>query len=250
MKHFQNNSLPNYKRRLRDCKWQDIAWMYTRCRLAFVRDKLPAISCVVRGMQISRNCEYVAGLLLDESFPLQLCWKRSNELFQDTNVRRPRPTERRVPSWSWAAVDSNITCIHTNTNVAPPAEIRWYIEIASFQQAPVGLASSPFSSTAVLYIHCVVLLPMALCAGPNHYFEIESLARECLIDGLKIRGAHVLNCANQPQNDLYLLLIGDIWRSAGICCLILQKTRLKNGQYRWIGHLQLELWESMEPRIM
>src|SRR3569833_216882 len=88
-------------------KWADIIERYNGCGMTFMSDRLVAISGLAKethkalGYCKSRpDASYLAGLWrcrLEE----QLLWYAS-----PLDTLKPRPTEYRAPTWSWASIDS------------------------------------------------------------------------------------------------------------------------------------------------
>ncbi|CAI6332914.1 unnamed protein product [Periconia digitata] len=81
--------------------WSNISRAYTASNLTFRGDKLIALSAVAKVMRDILRDDYVAGM-----------WRRHLERELVWCIRipaEPRTNVYRAPSWSWAAVDSEIT---------------------------------------------------------------------------------------------------------------------------------------------
>ncbi|KAK1673243.1 heterokaryon incompatibility protein-domain-containing protein [Colletotrichum godetiae] len=82
--------------------WCNIVKAYTRAKLTFPGDKLVALSAVAKTVRELLEDRYVAGM-----------WRRylERELLWTVvpNEAQARPSAYRAPSWSWAAVDGQIT---------------------------------------------------------------------------------------------------------------------------------------------
>ena len=87
--------------------WNDLVQYYTRCNLTMSKDKLVAISGIVKRLQPLFKTDYLAGLWKDNLLQ-QLLWHVDfyNEVRRDL-AGEERP-EYRAPSWSWASIDAPI----------------------------------------------------------------------------------------------------------------------------------------------
>ncbi|PVH88323.1 hypothetical protein DL98DRAFT_509034 [Cadophora sp. DSE1049] len=83
--------------------WRDIVKEYTKRKLTFPEDKLPALAGVAAEIASLSSQTYLAGLWNDDLIH-SLLWCRD---FATTPL--PPPSQYRAPSWSWAAIDSPIT---------------------------------------------------------------------------------------------------------------------------------------------
>lgn len=80
--------------------WTNIVSTFTRLKLTFEKDKLPALSGVAaQTMRIRVPDTYLAGLWANRLL-LDLCWS--------TLDAYTRPAAYRAPSWSWASLDGSI----------------------------------------------------------------------------------------------------------------------------------------------
>jgi len=231
------------KRPLQDYRWEDIVWLYTRCRLTFERDKLPAISGVAKRMMTLRNCSYVCGLLREESFPLQLCWRRNGT--EDGTI--PRPKTQRAPSWSWAAIDCAISYRGTDIRLwdSPVYKIYHYIEVDHSRDKAVVSPSFEISPHALLRIDCVFLLRM-VCGTDGITIPGSSYLRQWVVDGLAVMVDAIFDYPRDCHDDPHLLLVSKsivqrTLEDRNVDCLILQKTGGANGQYRRVGYVQLDV---------
>ncbi|KAK0106224.1 hypothetical protein ONS96_003867 [Cadophora gregata f. sp. sojae] len=90
--------------------WYDILYDYTRRDLTFSNDKLVAISGIASIVGTCIQDEYYAGLWRHD-MPRALLWSPYEE---ETLPKAPHksslPPIYRAPSWSWAAVESPISC--------------------------------------------------------------------------------------------------------------------------------------------
>lgn len=84
------------KRPLTSDIWADLVDEYSARELTFSKDKLVAISRLVRIFHVKMKIEYIAGLWREE-LEGQLCWKA----YYPTS----RVTPPMAPSWSWASLN-------------------------------------------------------------------------------------------------------------------------------------------------
>jgi hypothetical protein len=99
--------------------WYDIVQLYSKADLTVSSVKLVAMQGVVTRLEAiaqrpsdsqvmsekidSDSCQYVGGLWRDKNFRQNLLWRTKLE------SKRGRPDTYRAPSWSWAAIDAEIT---------------------------------------------------------------------------------------------------------------------------------------------
>ncbi|KAE9364062.1 HET-domain-containing protein [Stipitochalara longipes BDJ] len=84
--------------------WSNLILDYTTCNLTEPKDKLIALSSVVKVLQIVFQDEYIAGLWRKD-LPCQFLWRP----FTEDGILIPTK-DYRAPSWSWACVDGLIDC--------------------------------------------------------------------------------------------------------------------------------------------
>lgn len=89
----------NFYAKNHNINWREVVVMYTRANLTKTTDKLVAIAGVAKRICNATGNEYLAGMWRG-SLENDLCWY--------TLSPAPKPNEYRAPSWSWAAVDSPI----------------------------------------------------------------------------------------------------------------------------------------------
>lgn len=112
--------------------WQTTVSRYSNLELTFHRDKLAAISGVVKcTKQFQRGDTYAAGLWR-ESMPWDLAW-----LVQDS-MRLPRPEDFAGPSWSWASVHGRVYYAYGQGRTPYGAELRSNCVIRRVCCVPVG----------------------------------------------------------------------------------------------------------------
>jgi len=94
-----DSSLDNYT------LWGSIIATYIKGELSSESDKLVALSGIAAQMQKILGDQYLAGLWRNH-FADQLLW--TAEYASTRSKKSTRPHEYRAPSWSWAAIDSEI----------------------------------------------------------------------------------------------------------------------------------------------
>jgi hypothetical protein len=92
------------------CKWFQIVRHYSKGRLTVASDKLTALSGVAQLFALKSGKAYIAGLW-KEDFLIEMLWETDS------------PTDKidtyRAPSWSWAAVDSQVYLIPYTPQSSP-----------------------------------------------------------------------------------------------------------------------------------
>lgn len=79
--------------------WLSVIFDYTNRNITVPGDKLVALAGIVEEFHRVYNTEYIAGLWR-KTLLLDLLWARSSAY-----EMKPRPTNYRAPSWSWASID-------------------------------------------------------------------------------------------------------------------------------------------------
>ncbi|KAH7395486.1 heterokaryon incompatibility protein-domain-containing protein, partial [Cadophora sp. MPI-SDFR-AT-0126] len=90
--------------------WYDIVYDYTRRDLTFSNDKLVAIAGIASIVGTCIQDEYYAGLWKHD-MPRALLWSPyEEETLPNAPHKSSLPPIYRAPSWSWASIDSPISC--------------------------------------------------------------------------------------------------------------------------------------------
>jgi hypothetical protein len=242
------------KKPLLEYRWESIVELYSRCSLTFSPDKLPAISGVADAMKISRKCEYIAGLWADDSFHLQLCWS----VLQADRLPKPK---YRAPSWSWAAVDSPV--VHELEDPDDVMSVDSDDLSDDSDDVMSDVSDDVISEASIRMPPCVEICCFGTAAKSSEYLEEASVLplvlkckylwpiKQAAIDGFKMRWFSEwssFDYLNQNMEDLYLLfIVGNPYRTYGeIGCLIVEKTLIKQGQYRRVGYVQYDGFSTQE----
>ncbi|KAI0823231.1 heterokaryon incompatibility protein-domain-containing protein [Trametes gibbosa] len=88
--------------------WLRVVQDYTRCALSYPADKLPACGALAAEFQRVLRAEYVAGLWRD-SLVNDLLWQAQISRDAEGSPRVRQAVGYRAPSWSWAAVEGEVT---------------------------------------------------------------------------------------------------------------------------------------------
>lgn len=101
--------------------WWRVIRLYAMRKLTIEDDKLPALSGLAQVYREVTHDSYLAGLW-KASLLCALCWyyKKRGVWNEEEIVIGCRPKRYRVPSWSWASVETreNFECYQWNTECA------------------------------------------------------------------------------------------------------------------------------------
>ena len=106
----------------KDATWNDLVEYYTKCNLTMSKDKLVAISGIVKRLQPLFKTEYLAGLWRDDLLR-QLLWHVEFHEERRRPLAGEKRPEYRAPSWSWASIDAPIGQPQLNAEVVHMATI-------------------------------------------------------------------------------------------------------------------------------
>ena len=87
--------------------WDDLVQHYMKCNLTMSKDKLVAISGIVKRLQPLFKTDYLAGLWRDDLLK-QLLWQVESLVETRRFLAGEKRPEYRAPSWSWASIDASI----------------------------------------------------------------------------------------------------------------------------------------------
>ncbi|KAK4118794.1 HET-domain-containing protein [Parathielavia appendiculata] len=100
--------------------WRRMVEDYTKRKLAFSTDRMPAIAGIAREMARLTGMEYLAGLW-NENMLQDLMWYAKT---QEWMMRPPHTLEYPLaPTWSWAAVEAPILCDAVTGDATPLAKV-------------------------------------------------------------------------------------------------------------------------------
>jgi hypothetical protein len=118
---------------------------YTGRDLTFPGDKIKAIAALAELYRIRTNRTYLAGLW-KESLLSDLCWVVLSKML------RPRPRAYRAPSWSWAAIDTEVVYtryLHESPIVDTDADAT-VVNVILHQQPPNTTHGQIYSAYLIL----------------------------------------------------------------------------------------------------
>jgi len=225
--------------------WRDIVREYSRRKLTFAQDKLPALAGVASKLAEKTGYTYVAGLWLQDLLPTGLLWFRD---FATTPITRP---QYRAPSWSWASIDSHVAW----SKSLPEENVRAKVEII---QCEISLASkiSPFGAISGGYIEIKGSLKRVTVArkGSEQLLKRPSLTPFAFAqwDALEDEhGAAVLDGGEQNQSQMLWCL--SIIKGVGLILREKKSECFERVGLFWIqGDLveESKLHDSWEPRTI
>jgi hypothetical protein len=83
-------------------EWNNIVQLYSKRQISVESDKLTVLSGIAKVFQNLSGWRYLAGLWWEDIFTELMSYCEGYKYVQ-------RPKKYRAPSWSWAAIDSNVT---------------------------------------------------------------------------------------------------------------------------------------------
>ncbi|KAH7370141.1 heterokaryon incompatibility protein-domain-containing protein [Rhexocercosporidium sp. MPI-PUGE-AT-0058] len=137
--------------------WYDILYDYTRRDLTFSNDKLVAISGIASVVGTCIQDEYFGGLWRHD-MPRALLWSPFEEETLPNAPHESRlPPIYRAPSWSWASMDSPISCFLCRERLPNPP-IATILEVSTTLVGPdiYGQVSSGYLKIRAPLKHAVV----------------------------------------------------------------------------------------------
>ncbi|RYP04523.1 hypothetical protein DL765_010165 [Monosporascus sp. GIB2] len=89
-------------------QWHSTVEKFTLLQISVDSDKLPALSGLAKhSARLRPDSTYLAGLW-SNSLWRDLLWLNSDAVSQELEARKNHPAAWRAPSWSWAAIDSQV----------------------------------------------------------------------------------------------------------------------------------------------
>ena len=143
--------------------WKDIVREYSKRKLSYAQDKLPALAGIASKIAERSGKTYFAGLWAEHLLPTGLLWSRE---FATIPLTRP---QYRAPSWSWASIDSPVAW----SKSLPEGDVGLEAEIIRCQ---ISLSSniSPFGAVSGGYIEI---------KGPLKRVTVTRVGSEQLLKG-------------------------------------------------------------------
>lgn len=112
--------------------WYRIVEFYTARKLTRSTDKLPAIAGLAMDTQKQTGDQYLAGLW-STCLHHGLAWRVRDD------SPSSRPSTYRAPSWSWAAIDGQVSYNQSFFSFVAPEDILPAIDVLDVQVVPAGL---------------------------------------------------------------------------------------------------------------
>lgn len=157
----------------RDYSWTRVVAEYSRRKLTFPEDKLPALAGLARHLVNTTNARqsdgeakpqipnggYLAGLRWDNLID-DLCWSLDRHA-----PKGERPHRYRAPSWSWASIDG---CIEYNSACRP------HLAVARDAHVDLDTAENPLGKVngGWLYMEALRLTPVLPEGEPDHQLPL------------------------------------------------------------------------------
>lgn len=94
----------DHDRRRMEREFYDMVETYSKRTLSFTQDRILAMSGIAERFREKLQDDYLVGLW-KQSLPYSLLWRISDA----SSSLWPRPTQYQAPSWSWAAVNGDVT---------------------------------------------------------------------------------------------------------------------------------------------
>jgi len=177
--------------------WRYIATLYSALRLTFSKDKLPGLSGTATQMQSLRPDDRYLGGIWRSNALVDMQWVRETT---SPHSRTKRPDKWRCPSWSWAAIDGNISY--------PFLTVRLDL-FCTIVDASVTLAGS--DSTGELTSGHIIL------TGPLVVATLTKMSEsgEGAIESNKIETKFIVDCEDDFQEGTP----GKLWIGDNLACL-------------------------------
>ncbi|EIW52293.1 HET-domain-containing protein [Trametes versicolor FP-101664 SS1] len=135
--------------------WLHVVEDYSRRAVSVPSDKLVACGALAAVFQRALRSDYLAGLWR-ATLLRDLMW------YTPDGARRPRPAVYRAPSWSWAAVDGQVSTM-AEENLSPSLDGLVVAEVVRCEVAPVDAALPLGQVNDGSLVLCAALVP---CGSP------------------------------------------------------------------------------------
>lgn len=193
--------------------WREIVHDFTRRKLTFSEDRLPAIAGIAREMQSIWKDQYYAGMW-DNCLTRHLGWYG-----EDFNPSRPI-SDYRAPSWSWASIDGKINLGGVKIWNAEVQILGCTVQ-SKLSGAPFGSALSGELNLKGILVEYAKIPRKEVCAWK---FVVEAGPRNMITDYTPV------------------LLLGRSIGSGATICMLLQ--HVSGQRYRRIGRLQFKHYRN------
>lgn len=92
--------------------WGSLIENFTKCRLSFSKDKLPALAGIAKYIQLRTGDQYLAGLWRS-MLSVHICWLVKHE-YKENILQVDKKSG--VPTWSWASIDLPVNFYHDHAD--------------------------------------------------------------------------------------------------------------------------------------
>ncbi|RYP50317.1 hypothetical protein DL768_004134 [Monosporascus sp. mg162] len=242
--HSVSNGLPSQRH------WYDVVQEYSQLSLTFERDRLPALAAMAQRIAETRpGVSFLAGLWQDTLLE-DLLWEVTYG-----NKAKNRPTQRMLPSWSWASVRSPVHWF-ARGRVGPLHKLPC-VKLLEIKVKPVG---SPFLGQ---YAHAELLfkgplIPTTL--GVLHQYEFmgpgSASGSSATGETMKIHQftadyENNLQDSNHVPNDTSVCILPLLTHHGGpyyTCCLALRPTQKSMAHFERLGLVLLKYCDSNQEK--
>ena len=119
--------------------WKDIVSTYSRMKLTHPSDRLPAIAGIAKAFSTFLDDSYYLGGAWSKTFHLDLIWQVDHPLHATLDGCGALVLSRsdKLPSWSWASVNTAVTCkLRTPLGARRRLHPRLFIQMLPSQSSP------------------------------------------------------------------------------------------------------------------
>lgn len=208
--------------------WWKLVEMYSKCGITFSKDKLVAISGLAKIFHAKLNDDYLAGVWRGD-LQFSLLWQvlRSEV--------RPAVSAYRVPSWSWAAVDGQLTSEEINNRYRMEPYGEFKIEEAAVKTKP----GNPFGVVDSGYLR------ISTKAFPK--VRVQVAKQKVRSEGWENAGMEMWFdvVLDSEHLEVYMLpIVEGTYRTVNLRGIILISVPGKKGQFKRIGMFRCgSVWE-------
>ncbi|RDW88276.1 hypothetical protein BP6252_00308 [Coleophoma cylindrospora] len=171
--------------------WRELVREYSKRCLSRPQDKLPAVAGIATTLYALDGCRYLAGLW-DDDLQHNLLWSR--HFAAPPNAR---PNQYRAPSWSWAAIDSQVVWHKSVMEI--PRDTR--AKILECTTTPCSSAS-PFGGVENGYLRI---------RGPMQKAAIKHPQKEDLLEGSSLEKFAFVHLDARPTRNIKDSTVEYLW---------------------------------------
>jgi hypothetical protein len=154
-------------------EWYRLVYYYSTCRLTYSKDKLFALSGIMRRFQ-ERNPRLFFGLIAGlwlSNIEIDLCWRVEKSGEYSAPLKGSSP--QHAPSWSWASSDSRITCLFEEIQQPKLIHLLARVTVLEFDspnKEPIADAKyAKLQLVCLPRIHCNVLSKIVIASGVEKF---------------------------------------------------------------------------------